>query len=425
VACATAVAAASLAVAACVGSGRDTFGAGGKVVTDIGDRDAVSDVALLSDGKIVVAGSTSQHDALANFLLARYTSEGHLDETFGRAGKILTDFGETGVDASLGLDGDDAASSIEVQHDGKIVVAGSSDGDLALARYEADGSVDLEFGTRGKVVTDFSGGAAMAIERNGKIVVAGGAQGFALARYLPDGTLDPTFGRNGTISTQLWDYDAGASGLALQADGNIVVAGSTGGLEPDFAVARYTANGRLDPTFGAGGTVTTAFGKNREDVVEGVAIQADGRIVAVGWSGVDIDAAPYDFAVARYTSEGRLDTSFGSHGRVRTSFGPRRSEDVALALSLQGDGKIVAVGYSSLRGRPYDFALARYTASGRLDSAFGTGGKLRTDLGRDASANSVAVQPDGKIVVAGEKDVAGDASDTVIVRYTADGRVDS
>ncbi len=247
---------------------------------------------------------------------------------------MTTDFGGT-----------DIANAVVLQSDGKIVAVGQDSSDFALARYNADGSLDSSFGTGGKVTTDFGGSdAALAavLQPDGKIVAVGtSAADFALARYNTDGSLDTSFGTGGKVTTDFGGTDQ-AWAAVLQPDGKIVAAGLA---SADFALARYNTNGSLDTSFGTGGKVTTSF--EGSDQARAVVLQPDGKIVAVGWdNGVE-------FALARYNTDGLLDSSFGTGGKVTTDFG---GSDAALAAVLQSDGKIVAVGFANTT----DFALARY-----------------------------------------------------------------
>ena len=328
------------------------FGAGGRVTTDFGGDDQGQALALQPDGKLVVVGS-SDH----NFALVRYLVDGRLDPDFGEGGQVTTDFGGRGDGRALAL-----------QPDGKLVVAGSSNGNFTLARYRANGSLDSDFGAGGIITTALGGlrsyGRALAIQPDSKLVVAGsvylGIDGysFALARYLADGRLDPDFGEGGRVTTRFGGGGVGQA-LALQPDGKLVVAGSS---VYNFALARYLADGRLDPDFGTGGRVKTAFGGN----VEGhtLALQADGKLVVAG--SVDVGNDGYNFALARYRSDGRLDTSFGSSGHLTTDFG---GHDHGSALTLQPDGKLVLAGYSW--DGSGNLALARFGANGSLDTGFG------------------------------------------------------
>jgi uncharacterized delta-60 repeat protein len=209
-----------------------TFGTGGEVTTDFGGSDSAEAVGIQSDGKIVTAGSTFS-GGLQHFVLARYNADGNLDSSFGSGGKVTTDFG-----------GFDAASALVIQPDGRIVAAGRGSGDFALARYNADGSLDPTFGSGGKVTTDFGGSDdafGVALQADGKIVAAGqGGSDFGLARYNADGSLDPTFGSGSRVTTDLGGFED-AIAVALQNDGKIVITGQkfSGGFQ-QFALARYT-----------------------------------------------------------------------------------------------------------------------------------------------------------------------------------------
>jgi uncharacterized delta-60 repeat protein len=239
---------------------------------------------------------------------------------------------------------------------------------------------------------------------------------FALARYNADGSLDTTFGTGGKVTTGFGAFSIDvAFGVALQPNGKIVVAGYTAASDvvADFAVARYNADGSLDTSFGTGGKVTTDFGGF--DLAPAVALQPDGKIVVAGWT-EDIFFAGADFAVARYNPDGRLDAGFGTGGKVTTSFG---AFGCATGVALQPNGKIVVAGNTTDAVGGEDFALARYNANGGLDAGFGTGGKVTTDFGGDDFANGVALQPDGKIVVAGATFLTTDY-DFAVARYQGD-----
>ena len=199
----------------------------------------------------------------------------------------------------------------------------------------------------------------MAIQANGKILAVGGVTfeefgDFALARYNPNGSLDPSFSGDGKQTTDRGAPDF-ANGAATQANGKIVAVGLAGGgpTDDDFAVSRYNPNGSLDPSFSGDGSQRTDFGGFER--ANGVSIQADGRIVAVGLAGRV--ATGLDFALARYNPNGSLDLSFSANGRQRTNFGSR---DEANGVAIQADGKIVAVGRSFGTDGTADFALARY-----------------------------------------------------------------
>ncbi|HET6771374.1 MAG TPA: delta-60 repeat domain-containing protein [Actinomycetota bacterium] len=398
-----------------------TFDGDGKVTTDFaGNPDNAFAVALQGDGKIVAAGETLV-SGTTDFALARYNTDGSLDTTFGGDGKVTTDFAAGG----------DSASAVAIQGDGKIVAAGfaivSGNNDFALARYNTDGSLDTTFGGDlpfpvpgdGKVTTDFAGSQdlahGVAIRADGKIVAAGqarvsGSDDFALARYNTDGSLDTTFGGDGKVTTDFAGGSDLAHGVAIQADGKIVAAGEalvSGTL--DFALARYNTDGSLDTTFDGDGKVTTDFAGDF-DVALAVAIQGDGKIVAAGGAVV----AGFDFALARYNTDGSLDPAFGGDGKVTTDFG---GFDDAFAVAIQGDGKIVAAGSATVSATA-DFALARYKTDGSLDTIFSGDGKVTTDFaGSSDQASAVAIQANGRIVAAGGTFISGNF-DFALARYT-------
>ncbi|MEW5879761.1 MAG: hypothetical protein AB1761_04885 [Pseudomonadota bacterium] len=352
-------------------------------------------------------------------------ARGDLDPAFGNGGKVLTAIGGS----------EDFAFALALAPDGKIVVAGTSyngtNDDFALARYNADGSLDTTFGSGGKVVTAIGGSDeayALALAPGGKIVVAGTAWSItgryvALARYNADGTLDSTFGSGGKVVTAIGigSANAAAHAVALAPDGRIVVAGfSHNGTNYDFALARYNTDGTLDASFGSGGKVLTAIGSGN-DYAYALALAPDGKIVVAGTSH---NGTSHDFALARYNADGTLDASFGSGGRVTTPIGP--NDDEAYTLALAPDGKIVVAGKSH-DGMKFDFALARYNVNGTLDATFGNGGKVVTAFGSGTEteeAIALALAPDGKIVVAGTG-FNGTNYDFALARYNADGTLEA
>ena len=223
------------------------------------------------------------------------------------------------------------------------------------------------------------------------------------------GDLDPTFGIGGKVTTGIGTDDYGYA-VAIQADGKLVVAGETNnGINYDFALVRYNANGTLDATFGTGGKVTTAVGTS-DGAAYALAIQADGKLVVAGATNNGIN---YDVALVRYNANGTLDATFGTGGKVTTAIG---TLDYAYALAVRPDGKLVAAG-ETFNGSTADFALARYNANGTLDPTFGTNGTVKTAIGtRDDAASALAIQADGKLVAAGETD-NGTNYDFALARY--------
>jgi uncharacterized delta-60 repeat protein len=353
---------------------------------------------------------------------------GDLDPGFGTGGKVITPI-EPGSGTDYGF-------AMALQANGKIVVAGNChDGtsryDFCLARYSSAGVIDAGFGTGGKVITRIGDsrdyGLAVAVQANGRIVVAGYCDGastfdFCLARYSSSGVLDTGFGTDGKVISPIGVAADYGRAMALQADGKIIVAGYCAGVNnSDFCLARYSSAGDLDAGFGTGGKVISPIGA-KDDFGWGVAVQADGKIVVAGSC---IGATTYDdFCVVRYSSAGVLDAGFGragvgrSSGKVITPIGAW--DDHAQAVAVQSDGKIVVDGECHSNTSDDDFCLARYSAAGVLDATFGMGGKVITPIGGSVDASrAVAVQADGKIVVAGTCIGAG-GTDFCLARYEGD-----
>jgi uncharacterized delta-60 repeat protein len=247
---------------------------------------------------------------------------------------------------------------------------------------------------------------------------------FGLARYNADGTLDTGFGHGGKVTTDFSGSFDEAQAITIQLDGKIVLAGrartqTSTSSNDDFALARYDTNGTLDTTFGTGGKVKTDFsGVPGFDEAHALAIQLDGKIVAVGLAVVSTPGLEKDdFALARYNANGVLDTTFGSGGKVITDFSDANVN--AFAVAIQLDGTILIAGSGSTSTTTADFWLSRYRTNGTLDTGFGTAGRVTTDFsGRDDVAFGLAIQPGGKIVAAGAADF-GDVrpTDFALARY--------
>jgi uncharacterized delta-60 repeat protein len=390
-----------------------SFGTGGKVTTPIGSgNDEAWSVVLQSDGKIIAAGY-SHNGANNDFAVARYNADGSLDTSFGTGGKVTTPIGSE----------NDTAYSVVLQSDGKIVAVGNSHNgtnfDFAVARYNADGSLDTSFGTGGKVTTPIGSisetAYSVAVQSDGKIIAAGSAYiisgtDFAVVRYNADGSLDTSFDTDGIVTTQIGSGTDEAKSVVLQSDGKIILAGYSVGTNRDFAVARYNADGSLDTSFDTDGKVTTLI-RSANDEAYSVVLQSDGKIIAAGYSH---NGANSDFAAAKYNADGSLDTSFDTDGKVTTPIGS--GDDLAYSVVLKSDGKIIAVGYSH-NGANRDFAVARYNADGSLDTSFDTDGKVTTPIGSGTDeAKSVVLQSDGKIIAAGYSH-NGANTDFAVVRY--------
>jgi uncharacterized delta-60 repeat protein len=408
-----------------------SFGIGGQVTTDISNStDIANAVTIQADGKLVVVGETYRKNDFSDedFVVTRYDTDGTLDSTFGRRGKVRTDFpGLAGV-----------PSSVVVQPDGKIVVAGGAFplftflGNFKVVRYNSNGTLDNSFGVGGIVTTTFPEGSyanAIALQSDGKIIAAGTVfvdvvigdmsnTDFALARYNPDGSLDTSFGNGGTVTTDFFGTEDDAFSVLIQPDGKIVAVGSSNNPATfyDFAAVRYLSNGTIDTTFGVGGKVTTDFGDQNFDRAHSAALQPDGSIVAAGFA-ISQNGGSQNFAVARYTPNGVLDTTFSRDGMTEIDFG--NCCQSAYEVLLQSDGKIVTVGYANTEDSDSDFLLARLTSRGALDSTFGIGGQVRTSFGDlNGGANGAVLQPDGKIVAVGfQATFTNHRADIALARY--------
>lgn len=337
----------------------NTFGSGGLVVTNVsmGD-DVIRGMALQTDGKIVVvgyAGVTNEYLAIA-----RYDANGILDNTFAT----------NGIDSLLIIDnpGDGDRSvpnDVKIQSDGKIVVAGfvkNSTGTLrfAVVRYNTNGTLDTSFGIGGKQIINNGTGDAelesLEIQNDGKIVVAGhfdnGTDKDIYVGRINQFGMDNSFGTNGNVTYDFGSGDDEVWTLALQTDGKIVVAGNvSNGNDKDFGLLRYDASGVLDNTFGTAGAVITELGANVDDYPLQAIMQPDNKILVAGVK----FGTTQDLVIARYNANGTLDNTFGANGLVIEDI--NNTNEIAFDIALQTDGKIVITGVSD-----GDFMTSRYTS---------------------------------------------------------------
>jgi uncharacterized delta-60 repeat protein len=466
-----------------------SFGTEGKVMTPVGNpagiRPGEISLALAPNGRIVVAGSPNTGafpiSTTRVFLVARYGPTGALDASFGGTGIVTTQ-----LQAGGGTSPGDSAQSLALQPDGRIVVAGTSTtfGPFgyflysgALARYQDNGSLDPTFGASGRLL--MSGGSsadsllALVQRADGTLLAAGSSDGnFALAAYgadgviawkhtlpgenaaaralvaLPDGRavlagstgteasstftlfrvgvggeLDATFNGTGRVDTVFGAGSSAANAATRQPDGKLVVAGMIRNASGPFALARYNVDGSLDNSFGVGGKVTTTVGSGTVNGASAAALQPDGKILAAGGSVVD---SSIRFALFRYNEDGSPDLSFGSNGLVTTAIGAfPGSPAAARAIALQPDGRIVVAG-GVLNGNLTAFALARYNADGSPDTGFGTNGTISSGEWPPAGfgANAVAILPDGRILAVGDGFVDGLAT-FALARYLPNGAIDA
>jgi uncharacterized delta-60 repeat protein len=390
-----------------------SFGANGIVQTTLtSGEDRANAAALQPDGKIIAAGGYFPTSSTVDFAVVRYLPNGLLDPAFGTGGFVHTD---VPYEAEV--------SSVALQADGKIVAVGATyDGTgyhMVLARYDASGTLDPTFGSGGIVLTDLGPGVGyvlqVLLQPDGKILTVGyrnfgGDFSWAMARFNPDGTPDATFGTGGEVITDLVaGYDP-ASSAVLQPDGRIVV---VGGRNFQMAIIRYETDGSIDTTFGSGGILLTPTSLI---YAVGVALQADGKIVAVGNAGNGDNT--YYFVTVRANSDGTMDTSFGTGGVVVTDVGAL--DDYVFDVAVQPSGKILVSGQVETAFFTSSFGLVRYMPDGTLDAGFGTGGIATTPFGvfSYAAPGGLLLQPDGRVVLAGSKTNFG-PRDFLLTRYFA------
>lgn len=414
------------------------FGTNGKVVSDLfGQSEVANAIALQNDGKIVVAGYTSIPGApqKADFALARYNSDGSLDMTFGNNGKVITDFDATHRDQ---------ANALAIQSDGKIIAAGftsftgsddNTDYAFALARYNADGTLDSGFGNAGKVVTNIANPSgfnvyyresinAIAIQSDGRIVATGTAflniaqsMDFTTIRYNTDGSIDHSFGTNGTVFTNFInttpsEANDSAGEIFIQNNGNIIVAGRVHHLAFDYGIARYHSDGTPDLTFGQNGQVTTNTLRQESGNAgkeTAMAVQSDGKIIIGGFT--QTNTGNNLFALTRLETNGNPDSTFGEGGKVSTNL-----SGIVRSLKIQSDGKVIAAGTSA--DNSGDFRLARFNINGTLDETFMSGSTVTTDFSGNADQLfATVIQSDGKIIAAGAATDSAGNSDFAVARY--------
>jgi uncharacterized delta-60 repeat protein len=374
-----------------------------------------SAAVIQPDGKILVGGFINAGYHL-EFAIARYNSDGRPDSTFNDDGREHTEFQSSSA----------MANSIRLQPDGKILLGGSA-GDgissgFAVARYTPNGVPDSTFNDDGRqTVKPLSGslsGRSLDIQSNGKILLAGdNTSEFVIARLNADGSHDQTFDEDGTVNINFPASYTQANAMAVQPDDKIIITGYASNPSNliRLAIARLQADGNLDASFGDQGKILDNFKRSQTEFRSSV-IQDDGKLVAAGlvWNGTN-----NDFVVARYNVNGKPDSTFDSDGIQTTDFG---GKDEAVAVLIQAGGKIVVSGNSDNR-----FAIARYNADGTPDNLFSGDGKITIPVGFADVAQSAALQADGKILVAGHSfnDANFDSSRLAIIRVNLNGTTDN
>ena len=374
-----------------------SFEGDGQAITDFGKSEFANGMAIQQDGRIVVVGvdtETTPPRFIRDFVLARYLGDGSLDPAFS-GGRVRTDFAGNS----------DSAEGVVQQPDGKLVVAGWSGAQVAVVRYNGDGTLDAAFDGDGKALVSVGDAIAeanaVALQPDGRIVVAGDAGGgfadydFALVRLNPNGSPDPGFGGDGAVVTDLTGGDEFGGSLAVQADGKIIAAGYAR-PSGNILLARYGADGGLDPSFDGDGKVTTTVscctGFPR------LTLQSDGKILVAAAS-----------ELLRYNVDGSLDSGFGDAGRVSMP------ENSALAVALQPDGKIVAAG-TPRNAALHGFVVSRFAQDGSEDLDFSSNlVNVATALGQPVAG--VGLQSDRKIVLAGSAGPDTGHVDFIVLRF--------
>lgn len=376
-----------------------TFGTGGIVKTAAAAE--ARGVAVRADGKIVAVGSNS-----SDFAVVRYNSDGTLDTSFSGDGIATTDFNKYL----------DKAFAVAVDGNKTLAVGfaySTSGTDIALARYNNDGTLDRSFDKDGKVTTSigkargignyaYAEALGAAIQSDGKIVVVGDSHltgnphVLTVVRYNSDGSLDTSFGSGGkAVFTNIQDS---GNKVVILGDGKIVIGRGLGAV-------RLNANGSLDTTFGNGGIATATVPGAQSSDGNSITVQSDGKIVVVGWTYFEDYTTGMQVAAARFNADGSLDTSFDGDGIATVNFynAPTlQANELGNDVVIDSDGKILIGGHVGTSG--YNFLVTRLNTDGSLDTAFGTNGKVETSLGDngfDTDAYAMALQPDGKVILAG------------------------
>lgn len=404
-----------------------TFNDSGKVLNY--GFGVVRATAIQPDGKILVGGEIFTTELHA-FTIVRYLPDGTVDESFGDNGKVQTAIAGGGV----------GIYNLSVLKNGKILAAGYGlvffqfpiYQSPILAQYLPDGSPDPSFGDNGVVtINTRSIGTVttrgMAVMEDGRIVQAGSnsQQNTTVLRYMPDGSLDNTFGVNGISNLYLSGID-NINCLVLQPDGKIIIGGSydINSSSANFLIARFKTDGTLDSSFGYNGKRIIDYNSST-DVIYSLALQPDGKILAAGSvapAGIGTSA----MCVVRFNPDGFYDSSFGNNGIALATIDNYYTS--AAGIVLQSDGKITACGRAVTASDDVPgkllFLVGQFKADGSLNTTFGDGGKTLTDFGLYQRANALSLQADGKIVVAGNG-IPGDDSEPyynlALARYNNNG----
>ena len=313
---------------------------------------------------------------------------------------------------------DESTNAVATQSDGKIIIAGATIAPAVIIRYNTDGSLDNSFDHDG--MTFYFGFAfkAIAVQSDGKIIIAGGRNNdFAVVRLNPDGSPDNSFDGDGSLTTSFGTGTDAASCIAIQSDGKIVVAGlSNNGSNNDFAVARYNSNGSPDNSFDGDGKLTLAIGSSNEGL-NSIPMQNDGKIIVGGSS---YNGSAYDFAMARFNTDGSTDNSFDGDGKLTTDISS--PDEHIRSIFIKSDGTIIAAGLSVINTNIQNLAVCHYNPDGSRDNTFDGDGKLLANNSLVRQVNSVVIQNDGKTMIGG-MDYSN--VDFTLARFNTDGTPDN
>jgi uncharacterized delta-60 repeat protein len=407
-----------------------TFGTGGLASTGFSDADSAGRMVLLSNGKFLISGNFLNANNI-DFAVARFNADGSIDTTFGNSGVASANFPSNQ---------NDFVAAIGVQSDGKIIAGGgTSNGskfDIGIVRFDSAGILDPSFGTGGFTVTRIPGNRDgfifdLQVLPDDTIVAtgpSGNAQGtdydFALAKYDANGNLDITFGNNGVTLTPLpgGKIDS-ANSVLVQPDQKILIGGTrdNGNIIEnfaDFALARYDSNGIIDPSFGNGGIVITDSPLSRADFINNTILQNDGKIIGVGTIQTGLPGETFPprhgvISLVRYNPDGSLDYSFGDGGFVTTEL-PAIDDNTAWDVAIRSSGKIV-IAASLISTSVSDFGMVEYNPDGTFcDSSIRT---VNFPTDKEDVGIGVAIQADGKVVISGRSRVSGGRIDFALARF--------
>jgi uncharacterized delta-60 repeat protein len=368
-----------------------SFNGTGKASVSVGtppNADIANAIALQSDGKILVVG---QCNGILNvdFCAARFTSGGTIDTTFRNIGSVITSVS----------DGDDRAIGVHIQRDEKIVLVGNCDGKICLVRYEANGALDLTFNGSGKAILDIPTYPSIAygstVDHDGRVLVAGMCvNSFCVARITSGGVLDTSFNGVGYATAQVAVGVNVATSVLIHSDGKIALGGYCSG---GFCAARYNEDGTLDSSFGSTGVALVELTLNGGRATSAT-LSTDGKIVVSGYCA---DIFYYKFCAIRLNDNGSIDLSFNTNGK--TSFALVNSgHSVSRATQLLPDGKLLMAGYCD-NGANDNFCMVRLNTDGSFDKTFSASGfALRAFGGLGEVGNALAIQADGKFLIAGK-----------------------